>query len=112
MLLDLNNLVVNAINHGADPVASACRFVDAVDAERVAEIHLAGFNALGPVVIDDHSSRVHEPVWQVYRHALQRLGAVPTLIEWDTDIPAFDVLLAEAQTAGELMCEASPQAMA
>jgi uncharacterized protein (UPF0276 family) len=112
VLLDLNNLVVNAINQGADPVASACRFVDAIDADRVAEIHLAGFNAHGPVVIDDHGSRVHDPVWQVYRHALQRFGAVPTLIEWDTDIPALDVLLDEAQIARQLMCEAMSQAVA
>ena len=112
VLLDLNNLVVNAINLGADPVASACRFVDAIDARHVAEIHLAGFNAEGPVVIDDHGSRVHDPVWQVYRHALRRVGPVPTLIEWDTDIPALDVLLAEAQTARTLMHEASPVAVA
>jgi uncharacterized protein len=106
LLLDLNNIVVNAINRGADPVTSACRFVDAVDARHVAEIHLAGFSAHGPMVIDDHGSRVHDPVWQVYRHALQRIGPVPTLIEWDTDIPALDVLLAEAQTACALAAEA------
>jgi len=105
MLLDLNNIVVNAINHGVDPVATACRFVDAIDTRHVAEIHLAGFNAKGPLVIDDHGSRVHDPVWQVYRHALQRIGPVPTLIEWDTDIPPLDVLLAEAQTARTLMAE-------
>ena len=112
LLLDLNNLVVNALNSGADPVASACRFVDAIVPRHVAEIHLAGFNAHGPVVIDDHGSRVHDPVWQVYRHAMQRLGAVATLIEWDTDIPALDVLLAEAETARALMREAFPQVAA
>jgi uncharacterized protein (UPF0276 family) len=99
MLLDLNNLVVNAINRGEEPVAAACRFVDAIEPRSVCEIHLAGFDASGPLVIDDHGSRVHDPVWQVYRHALQRLGAVPTLIEWDTDIPALDVLLGEAESA-------------
>jgi len=107
LLLDLNNLVVNALNRGEEPVASACRFVDAIDARHVAEIHLAGFDARGPVVIDDHGSRVHEPVWQVFRHALTRLGARPTLIEWDTDIPALDVLLTEAQHAHTLM-QAAP----
>jgi uncharacterized protein (UPF0276 family) len=105
VLLDLNNIVVNAINHGVDPVAAACRFIDAIDARHVAEIHLAGFSAQGPLVIDDHGSRVHDPVWQVYRHALQRIGPVPTLIEWDTDIPPLDVLLDEAQTARTLMHE-------
>ena len=107
LLLDLNNLVVNALNRGEEPVASACRFVDAIDARHVAEIHLAGFDVNGPVVIDDHGSRVHEPVWQVFRHALMRLGARPTLIEWDTDIPALDVLLTEAQHAHTLM-QAAP----
>jgi uncharacterized protein (UPF0276 family) len=112
MLLDLNNIVVNAINHGVDPVAAACRFVDAIDARHVAEIHLAGFNAHGPLVIDDHGSRVHDPVWQVYRHALQRVGPVPTLIEWDTDIPPLDVLLGEAQTARALMVEVATEVAA
>ena len=107
LLLDLNNLVVNAINWGEEPVAAACRFVDAIDARHVAEIHLAGFDARGPVVIDDHGSRVHEPVWQVFRHTMARLGTRPTLIEWDTDIPALDVLLAEARQAHALM-QSSP----
>jgi uncharacterized protein (UPF0276 family) len=106
VLLDLNNLVVNAINRGEDPVPSACRLVDAIDADRVAEIHLAGFSAQGALVIDDHGSRVHDPVWQVFRHAIQRLGPVPTLIEWDTDIPTLDVLLGEAGTGRSLMTEA------
>jgi hypothetical protein len=112
LLLDLNNLVVNALNHGTDAVTSACRFVDAVEARHVAEIHLAGFSTRATLVIDDHGSRVHAPVWQVYRHALQRLGAVPTLIEWDTDIPALDVLLAEAQTAQGWMAERVAEAAA
>ena len=103
LLLDLNNLVVNAINQGVDPVAGPCRFVDAIDARHVAEIHLAGFSAQGPLVIDDHGSRVHQPVWQVFGHAMVRLGPKPTLIEWDTDIPALDVLLDEAQQASSLM---------
>jgi uncharacterized protein (UPF0276 family) len=112
VLLDLNNLVVNAINRGEEPVAAVCRFVDAIDPRHVAEIHLAGFDASGPLVIDDHGSRVHEPVWQVYRHALQRLGAVPTLIEWDTGIPALDVLLGEAATARAAMSGAAAEAVA
>ena len=112
VLLDLNNLVVNAINRGEDPVTSGCRFVDAIDADRVAEIHLAGFSAQGALVIDDHGSRVHDPVWQVYRHAIQRLGPVPTLIEWDTDIPALDVLLDEAGTARALMAEVCAEGVA
>jgi uncharacterized protein (UPF0276 family) len=105
VLLDLNNLVVNAMNNGVDPVAAPCRFVDAIDARHVAEIHLAGFDARGPVVIDDHGSRVREPVWQVFRHAIERLGPKPTLIEWDTDIPALDVLLGEARLADDAIAD-------
>jgi uncharacterized protein (UPF0276 family) len=100
LLLDVNNLVVNALNaRASDPVAAACAFVDAIDAASVGQIHLAGFNDAGPLVIDDHGSRVHDPVWQVYAHAIRRLGPRPTLVEWDTDLPAFEVLLAEARQA-------------
>jgi len=112
VLLDLNNLVVNALNDGADPVAYSCRFVDAIAARHVAEIHLAGFNARGPVVIDDHGSRVHAPVWQLLRHAVQRLGPRPTLIEWDTDIPALDVLLDEARSAQAIVDDAADAPLA
>lgn len=100
MLLDVNNLVVNAMNRGeADPVMGACRFIDALPTGLVGEIHLAGFNDGGSLVIDDHGSRVRASVWAVYEHALARVGAVPTLVEWDTDLPAFDVLLGEAEAA-------------
>jgi uncharacterized protein (UPF0276 family) len=100
LLLDVNNLVVNALNDGADDaVASACAWVDTIEAQAVGEIHLAGYLDTGDIVIDDHGSRVHEPVWQVYRHALARLGPKPTLVEWDTDLPALDVLLDEARRA-------------
>jgi len=103
LLLDVNNLVVNAINQGADPIAAPCAFVDAIDAGSVAEIHLAGYDDGGALVIDDHGSRVHPPVWQVFRHAVGRLGARPTLIEWDTAIPALDVLLDEAALAQQVL---------
>jgi uncharacterized protein (UPF0276 family) len=107
LLLDLNNLVVNALNaKAADPVAAACAFVDAIEAHRVGQIHLAGYDASGELVIDDHGSRVHDPVWQVYAHAMQRLRGVPTLIEWDTALPAFDVLLEEAERADRVALQA------
>jgi hypothetical protein len=102
LLLDVNNLVVNALNARQPPVETACAYVDAIDAAAVGEIHLAGYLDDGEIVIDDHGSRVHEPVWQVYRHAIARLGPVPTLIEWDTDVPALDVLLGEAARAEAL----------
>ncbi len=113
LLLDLNNLVVNALNDGeADPVAAACRFVDALDQQHVGEIHLAGFDASGALVIDDHGSRVHAPVWQVYAQAIRRLGAKPTLVEWDTALPAFDVLLGEAAEADRVAAAALEAAAA
>jgi uncharacterized protein len=100
LLLDLNNLVVNALNDGAeDPVAQACAFVDALDASAVGEIHLAGYEDTGMLVIDDHGSRVHAPVWQVFAHTMRRLGPRPTLIEWDNHLPALEVLLDEARLA-------------
>ncbi|WP_234414110.1 DUF692 domain-containing protein [Ideonella sp. A 288] len=100
LLLDVNNLVVNALNDGVDAVAAACAWIDALDPAIVGEIHLAGYKDCGDIVIDDHGSRVRGPVWQVYEHALRHVGAVPTLVEWDTDLPALDVLLDEAGQAG------------
>jgi uncharacterized protein len=103
LLLDVNNLVVNALNAGAaDPAAAACRFIDAIDERHVGEIHLAGYSEQGGLVIDDHASRVHAPVWHAYAHAIRRLGPKPTLVEWDTALPAFDVLLGEARAADRL----------
>ncbi|HEY6087618.1 MAG TPA: DUF692 domain-containing protein [Burkholderiaceae bacterium] len=100
LLLDVNNLVVNALNDGAgDPALPARAFVDAIDTRHVGEIHLAGYDSSGALVIDDHGSRVHASVWRVYAHAIDRHGAVPTLVEWDTALPAFDVLLGEAREA-------------
>ena len=104
MLLDVNNLMVNALNAGAaDPVASCCGFIDELPHGIAGEIHLAGYCQTEDIVIDDHGSRVRPDVWTVYAHALRRFGAVPTLIEWDTDVPALDVLLAEAEHATALL---------
>jgi len=100
LLLDVNNLVVNALNAGAaDPAAEACAFIDGLDPAHVGEIHLAGFSRQQGLVIDDHSSRVHAPVWRAYAHAIARLGPVPTLVEWDTYLPDFKVLVGEAREA-------------
>jgi uncharacterized protein (UPF0276 family) len=103
VLLDVNNLVVNALNDGVEPVAAACRWVDRLAAAIVGEIHLAGYQDCGDIVIDDHGSRVHPPVWEVFRHTVQRLGPRPTLIEWDTDLPALEVLLGEAHEAERVL---------
>ncbi|MEJ6003536.1 DUF692 domain-containing protein [Paucibacter soli] len=110
LLLDVNNLVVNALNEGdteAQAAVRAAAWVDAISPGSVGEIHLAGYARTPALVIDDHGSRVHAPVWQVYRHALRRLGPVPSLIEWDTDVPELAVLLDEAskaQTCIDALC--------
>ena len=107
VLLDVNNLVVNALNEqGRDEaaaVAAACAWIDAIEPAAVGEIHLAGYDDSGDLVIDDHGSRVHAPVWRVFRHAVQRLGPRPTLVEWDTALPSLAVLLAEAASAEQVL---------
>jgi len=107
ILCDVNNIHVSAWNVGLDAEA----YLDALPAAAVGEIHLAGHavnDADGhAVLIDDHGSPVAPPVWALYRKALERFGPVPTLIEWDTDLPELDVLLGEAYTAGGFLAEAA-----
>lgn len=95
ILLDVNNAYVNQCNHGEDALV----FLDAIDPRHVGEIHLAGHLHTDLAVIDHHGARVAPEVWRLYEHALARCGAVPTLIEWDTELPALDVLLNEAALA-------------
>jgi uncharacterized protein (UPF0276 family) len=103
LLVDVNNIYVNALNaREPDPVAACRRWLDAIAPDCVDELHLAGHSVLEDIVIDDHGSRVCEDVWTLYAHAIARFGAVPTLVEWDTGLPAFDVLLAEARRAAQL----------
>jgi uncharacterized protein (UPF0276 family) len=108
LLLDVNNLYVNALNAqlqgvGNDPLQSCRDWLDAIPLGTVGEIHLAGHchvnDVQGEIVIDDHGSRVCAAVWTLYRHAIARFAAVPTLLEWDTDIPELSVLLDEAHHA-------------
>ena len=108
LLLDVNNLMVNALNaQVADPLAHCQAFVDALPAGIVGEIHLAGYCEADGIVIDDHGSRVRPDVWRVFAHALQRFGSVPTLVEWDTELPALEVLLGEAEQASALLARAA-----
>ncbi len=104
LLLDVNNIEVNARNHGLDAHA----YLRALPPDAVAEIHLAGYDDSGPIVIDTHGAPVAPPVWALYEAALARFGRVPTLVEWDTDIPAFPVLAGEAATAQAMLdgCDA------
>ena len=100
ILCDVNNIYVSARNFGFDPIV----YLDALSAEAIGEIHLAGHHAAEDVdiLIDDHGSRVAEPVWELYAAALRRFAPVPTLIEWDTNLPALEILLDEARHAQEL----------
>jgi uncharacterized protein len=101
LLLDVNNVYVSARNLGLDARA----FIDGVPAAAIGEIHLAGHAVSGGVLIDDHGSCVCEDVWALYRHAISRLGPRPTLIEWDTDIPPLETLVAEAARADAILGE-------
>ncbi len=99
LLLDVNNIYVNAVNHGYD----ARLYLAAMPVEAVEEIHLAGFDEGAGCLIDTHGQRVAEPVWQLYREAIATLGPRPTLIEWDTALPALSVLLDEANMARNIL---------
>ncbi len=96
LLLDVNNVYVNSLNHGGDPRA----FIDRMPMERVGQLHLAGHTRREEAVIDTHIGPICDEVWALYRHTLARAGRlVPTLIEWDQEIPSLDAVLAEADRA-------------
>lgn len=103
LLLDINNIEVSATNLGLDAAA----MVDGIDPALVGEVHLAGHacedHAHGTLLIDDHGSPVTDTTWRLFQRFVQRAGPRPTLIEWDTDVPAFDVLLAEAAKAEAIL---------
>jgi uncharacterized protein (UPF0276 family) len=99
ILLDVNNIFVNAHNHGFH----ALDYLMAIPPERVFQIHLAGHSQQGELLIDTHDHRVRDEVWSLYEAAVQRIGPVSTLIEWDDWIPEFDELAAEAARARAIM---------
>jgi len=115
LLVDVNNIYVNALNarlagSAADPLAACLRWVEQIPPDCVSELHLAGHHDGRDIVIDDHGGRVCADVWRIYRHAQQRFGGVPALVEWDTDIPPLAVLLEEAACARNITADA-PQAV-
>ncbi len=103
ILLDLNNVYVSASNHGFD----ARRYIDSIPPRFVKEIHLAGFTRsvtdAGEILIDTHSRPVDDAVWALYGRALDRFGELPTLIEWDSELPPLTELVAEAHCADLMM---------
>lgn len=109
LLLDLNNLVVNATNAQSTAIAQdVTQFLSQIPKEFVGEFHLAGCTPVpaGEIMVDDHSQPVPDSVWAAYHDALTLMGPKPTLIEWDTDLPSWTTLLAEADKARTLAQEA------
>lgn len=96
LLLDVNNVYVNGQNHGFDPYA----FIDRLPLAQVAQLHVAGHTHREELIIDTHIGPVPDPVWDLYRYTLRRAGRlIPTLVEWDAEIPALDVVLDEVDRA-------------
>lgn len=103
LLLDVNNIAVSAHNLGQN----AREYIDEIAGKFVGEIHLAGYqkNPLpdgSTIIIDTHGNKVFDDVWLLYEYAIQKLGAVPSLIEWDSDIPTLEVLISEARYADKI----------
>jgi uncharacterized protein (UPF0276 family) len=108
LLIDVNNVMVSAVNHRLDPIA----YIDRFPVELVGEIHLAGYDetvdGVGDrLLIDAHGSAVRTDVAELYRHTLSRSGPLPTLIEWDNDVPDFATLNAEAVRADAMLTAAA-----
>jgi len=95
ILLDVNNVYVSAFNHGFD----AREYIDRTPSDRVAQMHLAGHTHKGTHILDTHSDYVIDTVWELYRFAHRRFGGVATLLEWDANIPEFEVVHGEALKA-------------
>lgn len=103
ILLDLNNIHISTTNLGGNPAAYLAQLSPA----HIQEIHLAGFEAIKlgdkEVLIDSHNAPVSPAVWDLYRQAIKQFGAKPTIVEWDTDLPALDTLCLEAYRAEKIM---------
>jgi uncharacterized protein (UPF0276 family) len=95
ILLDVNNIFVNAFNHRFDPTT----YIDAIPRERVAQFHLAGHSDHGTYLLDTHDHPVREEVWRLYQHAVRRFGDLPALLEWDDNIPPLIDLVATVNEA-------------
>lgn len=112
ILLDLNNIYVQAHNHGYD----AWSYVETIDPRHVGEMHLAGHIEQeagdGVILVDTHSRPVKGDVWDLYEYAVSKIGVVPTLIEWDKDIPDLKTLVAEAEKARAILRKIDSESMA
>ena len=104
LLLDVNNVYVSSFNHGFDPLD----YINAVPPDRIVQFHLAGHRHCGTHIVDTHDGRVIDPVWELYRLADRRTRGVATLLEWDSKLPAFPVLHAEALKARRYVADEEP----
>jgi len=106
LLVDLNNLLVNAHNFSQeDPISISEKWLDQIPLNAISEIHLAGYTPAdeGELIIDDHSRAVSDECWELYRATIERTGAVTTLIEWDNELPSWETLLGQAIYARKVM---------
>jgi uncharacterized protein len=108
LLLDINNVLVSATNHGAEPLP----YLDSFPLDAVKEIHLGGHHeevddADAPLLIDSHGSPIADPVWALYAHLIARTGPIATLIEWDNEVPDWSTLRAEAVAAQDILGRAA-----
>ena len=104
ILLDVNNIYVSSKNHDFDPFT----YVNAVPAERVAQIHIAGHSKFEKYILDTHDHPVIDPVWALYARAIERCGPTATLLEWDDNIPSFEEVHAEALKANRYLNSQDP----
>jgi hypothetical protein len=104
ILLDVNNIYVSSQNHDFDPFT----YVNAVPAQRVAQIHIAGHSKYEKYILDTHDHPVIDPVWDLYARAIERCGPTATLLEWDDNIPSFDEVHAEALKANRYLTKRRP----
>jgi uncharacterized protein (UPF0276 family) len=108
LLLDVNNVFVSAKNHGLEPLS----YLESFPLDRVKEIHLGGYDEEvdddgAPLLIDSHGSPIANAVWALYAQVVARIGAIPTLIEWDNNVPDWRTLCGEAITAHDILADAS-----
>jgi uncharacterized protein (UPF0276 family) len=106
LVLDVNNVYLDAVNHGHDPWT----LLASLPLERVRHVHLAGHRRDGRFLLDSHDGPVAEPVWALYEQLLTQIGPVPTLIEWDAQIPALEVVLQEVERARASLARAAAMA--
>jgi hypothetical protein len=108
ILLDVNNVYVSSVNHGFDPLT----YLDAIPAQRVQQIHLAGHENRGDLIVDTHDRPIVDPVWRLYEAARRRFGDVSTMIERDSNIPPLSELLSELDMARAIAARVDAQSRA